>query len=666
MLPIDTNFDIEFADNLAKLESYNKHLYRPNTYLHKWWARRCGSTFRTILKSLNSDNVARDYYNAGGLEGKIILDPMMGGGTTLHEAIRMKANVIGADLDPIPVLQARATLTDVPLDELETAFASLFEKIETSLEPFYQTKCPHCETAVRGTDGTAVPLQYTLYGWKQSCECGESLFIDSTTLRHNNDDSIVSIDPESYAIKDGEALFMPPAPPARPLLTRDIKKCATCHQPYQENSDIPYYQRYEPIAIVGQCETHGLFFAPPQSYDLAAIARADEKRSQCGFNRDDFSVAYGAKSKSLHVRHITNYLDLFSSRQLLYLKVAMEVLADLTPAVRLNLALLLSTSLEFNTMLCGYKGDRKRRPGAIRHAFAYHAYSFPYTALENNPMYPTRASGTLNNLFYGRLVRGCKWAAAPVERKVIDGSAGKAIITKVTITDEIDKGTEVESFVDFKNGESNFLLIQGSSANLELPDNSVDAIVTDPPYFDSVQYSDLASFFHVWLRQMLPDKADWQYAQTGSAVEAKVDGDGKSYTKILSGIFRECTRVLKDNGRFIFTYHQWNPKGWAALTYALKQAGFILINHYVVHAENVISRHIVGQNTLKHDVILVCAPAEQTNNPEWGQLSSIRTDSQEFCEDCGTTIGWLLTSEHVSEKEMADYWQVLFNNLSDE
>jgi hypothetical protein len=42
-------FPEEEANALASLESYNKHLYRPNTYLHKWWARRCGTTFRYIL-----------------------------------------------------------------------------------------------------------------------------------------------------------------------------------------------------------------------------------------------------------------------------------------------------------------------------------------------------------------------------------------------------------------------------------------------------------------------------------------------------------------------------------------------------------------------------------------------------------------------------------------
>ena len=35
-IPIDTSFPEEAANELATLESYNKHLFRPNTYLHKW------------------------------------------------------------------------------------------------------------------------------------------------------------------------------------------------------------------------------------------------------------------------------------------------------------------------------------------------------------------------------------------------------------------------------------------------------------------------------------------------------------------------------------------------------------------------------------------------------------------------------------------------------
>ena len=62
-------FPEEEANALAAMESYNKHLYRPNTYLHKWWARRCGTTFRYILKQFVLDPVRHDFYTPGGLEG---------------------------------------------------------------------------------------------------------------------------------------------------------------------------------------------------------------------------------------------------------------------------------------------------------------------------------------------------------------------------------------------------------------------------------------------------------------------------------------------------------------------------------------------------------------------------------------------------------------------
>lgn len=641
---IDHEFDVAFADALAAVESYNKHLYRPNTYLHKWWARRCGSTFRAILKHLVTDEAQQDYYATGGLAGRIVLDPMMGGGTTLHEAIRLGANVVGVDIDPIPVLQARATLTDVPLARLTAAFSAFYAQLTAVLSPFYQTHCPVC--------ATAVPLQYLLYGWRRQCGCRSALFLDSLRLRHNSDGSSLTIEPHSHAIlRNGAVLFASENPAPLPLLTRQQSHCPDCGQPFREDVNLPYFRRYEPVAVAGKCARHGRFFAPIRSADRAAIAQADAQRQGLGFELAQFVVQPGPKSNSLLTRNVSHYLDLFSSRQLLYLRTAIDALAGVEPIAQLNLALLVSTSLEFNTLLCGYKGEQQRRPGAIRHAFAYHAYSFPYTAAENNPVYPTRASGTLQNLFHGRLVRGRVWAANPVERRLENGRA-----QKVTIAGEVDAGTEYDDFAALQSGTRRFLLRQGSSAALDLPDASVDAIVTDPPYYDSVQYGDLATFFRVWLRQLLPTAVTWEYGLDETAVDQRLENG--QYGTVLRAIFGECRRVLKPDGRLIFTFHHWNPQGWAALTGALKQAGFVLVNRYVVHAENLTSRHIVNQNALKHDVILVLAPATAGPFPPWPRPTQIRsTGSYEFCLDCGTAVGWLLQA-NLSDQEMAATWQV--------
>jgi hypothetical protein len=177
-VPIDHDFPEEAANDLATLEAFNKHLYRPNTYLHKWWARRSGTTFRYILKQLVTDSKKKDYYESGGLEGTVILDPMMGGGTSLHEAIRMGANVLGIDIDPIPVLQTQAALTVLPLSHKIAIFKEFLGRLNEAIRSFYGTSCPVC--------GSDADTQFVLYALRRKCSCGEVLFVDDLILRKGN------------------------------------------------------------------------------------------------------------------------------------------------------------------------------------------------------------------------------------------------------------------------------------------------------------------------------------------------------------------------------------------------------------------------------------------------------------------------------------------------
>ena len=439
-----------------------------------------------------------------------------------------------------------------------------------------------------------------LYGLRRRCACREALFVDTYVLRHNPDDSVLRIDPETYDIlRDDTVVSRRLDAPALPLYEKGREQC-TCGAKYADDLDVPYYRRYTPVAVAGECAHHGFFFAAPTPADFENVADADCRHADLPFRRADFAVAPGPKSSDLVRRGITSYLDLYSSRQLLFLHAAMEGLRKVAPEARLKLALLISTATEFNSLLCGYKGSAKNRPGAVRHTFTQHAYAFPYTALENNPLYDGRASGTLRNLFESRLVRGQRWAQAPVER-LIQGSRA----SEVKIPGEVDAGVECHNAESLQSGTRRFLLVQGSSVSLPLPSASVDHIVTDPPYFDSVQYSDLAAYFRVWLRQLLPDEANWDYSLDAAAVNQQQNGSDQ-YASVLAGIFSECHRVLrKEHGRLVFTFHHWNPQGWAGLTKALKAGDFVLINRYVIHAENPSSVHIVNQNTLVHDAVLV-------------------------------------------------------------
>ena len=98
--------------------------------------------------------------------------------------------------------------------------------------------------------------------------------------------------------------------------------------------------------MVGQCPQHGMFFSPTSEVDLELVRRADDLRDTLDFGSlADFTIIPGPKSSDLVSHGVTTYLDLFSSRQLLFLHRVIEVLPASEPLVRLNLALLVSTSL---------------------------------------------------------------------------------------------------------------------------------------------------------------------------------------------------------------------------------------------------------------------------------------------------------------------------------
>jgi len=648
---IDEGFPEEAANKLAAIESFNKHLYRPNTYLHKWWARRSGTTFRHILKQLSSNVEKRDFYEPGGLEGKVVFDPMMGGGTILHEAIRMGANVIGIDIDPIPVLQAKASLTVSSVAHKQRVFAEFLRNLKKELDPLFRTTCPYCDEEVE--------VQFLLYGLRRKCSCREVVFVEDLILREDNQQHTQICPKCRFVYKDRHHNC--DNVNGIPLVAKGTTNCQACGARFGDIIEEPFVKRYVPLVVVAMCGTHGQFFKAVDQYDMRMLSKASRIAEGLSLGKpENFRVPKGPKSNDLLKRGITSFQELFTPRQLIYLNVCLELISGLAREDRLWLALLVSTSLEFNSLLCGYKGRDIRRPGAIRHVFSHHAYSFPYTALEGNPGFSGRTSGTLNRLFDDRIVRAGRWAKSPVETRI---SRHKR--SKVSIKGEVDGGKCVCRWTSLKRGTRKFLVRQSDSRSLSIPEGIVDYVVTDPPYYDNVQYSDLSNFFRVWLRLFLPREADWHYDPLASAVSEGDAVGGRKYGDVIEGIWRTCRRALrKDRGRLIFTFHHWRHDAWAELTISLKKAGFLLVNRYVVYSENPISVHIRALDALKHDTILVLKPEDQdTRTSKWKKPVRIdTTDSYAFCRDCGTALGWLLAS-CLTEAEIRREWEVLLGGI---
>jgi putative DNA methylase len=154
--------------------------------------------------------------------------------------------------------------------------------------------------------------------------------------------------------------------------------------------------------------------------------------------------------------------------------------------------------------------------------------------------------------------------------------------------------------------------MSGDSAKLPLPDNSVDAIVTDPPYFDFVHYSELSDFFYAWLRLALQDSYTSFKKENSSHPGEVQDRDPERFSTQLRCVFSECFRVLKDQGLMVFSFHHSKPEAWLSIYQAITRTQFSIVASHPVKAEMAVSKtKAATKNPINLDAIIVCKKEKQ-------------------------------------------------------
>lgn len=151
------------------------------------------------------------------------------------------------------------------------------------------------------------------------------------------------------------------------------------------------------------------------------------------------------------------------------------------------------------------------------------------------------------------------------------------------------------------------LILNGNSSHLPIPDASVDAVVTDPPYFDFVHYSELSDFFFAWLSPVLRQRYAWFDRPNCSDSGEVQHKDPRAFARQLSYVLSECRRVLNDDGVLAFSFHHSGAEGWAAIYEAITTAGFEVVAAHPVHAEQRgASPKTAAKDPISLDSILVC------------------------------------------------------------
>ncbi len=172
---IEESFPIVEINRLAVPE---RNAFKPIYQMHKWFARRASCVFRAILlgamKPAGTDIMAefyKDHTEDPDTKGVRILDPFMGGGTTIVEALRLGCRVTGIDLNPVAWFIVKTEVEPVDLNELKAAFKRLEERptasgksVKEELLSHYKTECPCC-----GAGREEADIIYTF--WVKSAIC---------------------------------------------------------------------------------------------------------------------------------------------------------------------------------------------------------------------------------------------------------------------------------------------------------------------------------------------------------------------------------------------------------------------------------------------------------------------------------------------------------------
>ncbi|WP_424008704.1 DUF1156 domain-containing protein [Haloferax denitrificans] len=665
--PLEISFPIDQVNEIAEKEAHAKRYYRPVYTMHKWWARRLGSVFRTmILYALADDEMTVggerqstfgeddglpeidwespddlwEYYLEDiDFDGKTVLDPFMGGGTSIVESLRMGCNAIGSELNPVAWFVVKKEVESVDLDKLDAAFEDIRDSVGQEIQDYYQTECPHCE----GDDHNADSM-YHFWIKKLPCRnCGEDvpLFKDYrlASARSSLDSYYNVVCPDCWNIfptedyrsdtecTDCKNVFVPYD---AGHVSRGTYTCPHCNE-HPEMDIIESVERFgkpdeELFAIEYYCpETGEKGYKEPDEFDRELVSKAQAELED---SRDELPIPqqerYRGSSDRARKHGYEYYHQMFNDRQLLLLsKLLSEINKIEDQNVKEFLLLAFSSATEFNNMLCEYNRTANKLEGVYKR----HTILSRHQPIENNLWGTKYGRGTFTGEF-DKMRAGKEFCQNPYEKYVEDGETkqkdGIGKIEGKLVDDPHDLGEK-----------GNVHLRCGTSEYLPIEDNSVDAVITDPPYFDNVMYSETADFYYVWLKQVLEDEYDHFTAElTPKASEVVSDPAGEDSVDVyrdeehfvtgLTNVFDQANQKLKDDGVMAFTYHHKSTEGWSTVLQSVLNAGFYVTALYPIRGEMRGSTHIHDKANIEYDMIVVCR--DRDDDPEEVSWRSLEDD----------------------------------------
>jgi putative DNA methylase len=300
--------------------------------------------------------------------------------------------------------------------------------------------------------------------------------------------------------------------------------------------------------------------------DAAICQRIETLCANAGLKVLDERIEANPRSMDVHRFGLEKWSDLFLPRQMFTLfavtkwihRAYQQMLdktysSDRAMAIAAYLGLVLDRMADWNTTLCSWSPE-STGGAKIGHTFARQALPMVWDFAESGVF--GQATGSAE-LCLQWVIKGLREAG---------DIAGPAIVYR------------------------------GSALSLPWTEGNFDAIVTDPPYYDNVSYSNLSDFFYVWLKRSVGHLYPEHFSslltpkkQEAIAAFYRHGGDRKAaeiaYEEMMSRAFSDAVRVLKPGAPMIIVYAHKTTMGWTTLVDALRVAGFTVTEAWPLDTE---------------------------------------------------------------------------------
>jgi len=537
----------------------------------------------------------------GGAPGTrpLVVDPFAGGGAIPLEALRVGADAFASDLNPVAVLLNKVVLEYIPkygqrlADEVRKWGQWVKEEAEKELAEFYP----------KDPDG-ATPIAY-LWARTIQCEgpgCGAEVpLIRSLWLARKKGRSIaLRLLPRPRAkrvdfeiVENAKASDVGPGTVARGSATCPCCGFTTSVESVRRQLRLRQGGARDArliCVVTTHSQESGRNYRLAGSRDARFAASADGRVDADMIPSEGLPVT-GLRRLSVPVYGITTFGNLYTSRQAMVLATLFGFVQKasaaqaakardpgLAEATGVVLSLVCDKLVDFFNSLTRWKPDAE----CPVQLFARQAVPMVWDFVEPAPF--SGASGS--------------W----------DSQLERTLYGLTSVRDVPHCGTAQQS----------------SATHLPLPDDSVSACVTDPPYYDAIVYAHLADVFYVWLRRFLGPQFGHLFRSELCPKDEEIvvdpphsmspsTKDAAQYERMMTRAMEEARRTVCPQGIAVVVFAHKTTSGWEAILESLLRAGWCVTSSWPLDTEMANKVAALGQARLMSSIHLGCRPRENVN-----------------------------------------------------